>query len=123
MPSFTVYEDEDTRAFLDLYGTTDGHTLVVHKRHEEKITGYTADELTAVFATVAKVARALEAEFATSILSIGINHGEPAGVHHMHVHLMPRFEGDGGGIMQSLPGKKRTQEIETVAKNLRKRFG
>ena len=53
-----------------------------------------------------KVAAAIEATFATKILSVGINHGEPKGVKHLHVHVLPRFEGDGGGIMQSLPGKK-----------------
>ena len=52
------------------------------------------------------MSRALEKAFDTKILSIGINHGEPKGVSHMHVHIMPRFEGDGGGIIQSLPNKK-----------------
>ena len=123
MPSYTVYEDKETRAFLDLYGVTDGHTLVIHKRHEEKITGYTERELGMVFATVAKVARALEEEFATTILSLGINHGEPAGVHHMHVHCLPRFAGDGGGIMQTLPGKKPREEVAKVAQRIKIRMG
>ena len=104
VPSHRVYEDKDTFAFLDIFGATDGHVLVVHKRHEEKITKYKTDEVTAIFIAVQKVARAVENAFHTDILSIGINHGEPAGVHHAHVHIMPRFEGDGGGIMQTLPG-------------------
>lgn len=123
MPSYTVYEDTKTRAFLDISPATDGHAMVVHKRHEEKITGYTKEELGAVFATVAKVARALEEEFGTPILSIGINHGEPAGVHHMHVHLLPRYEGDRGGIMQTLPEKKPHEDVARVAKRIREKLG
>jgi len=106
IPSYTVYEDEYTRAFLDIFGATDGYTMVVHKRHEETIIGYTEKEVADVFITVKKVTTAIEKAFSTNILSIGINHGEPQGVSHMHVHIMPRFEGDGGGIIQSLPNKK-----------------
>ena len=123
IPSYTVYEDEHTCALLDIFGATDGHTIVVHKRHEETIVGYTEQEVAEVFATVKKVATAIERAFDTKILSIGINHGEPAGVHHMHVHIMPRFEGDGGGIIQQLPKKKLAEKdfgkiVEKIKKNL-----
>ncbi len=121
-PSYTVYEDKATRAFLDVFPATDGHVLVMHKRHEEKITGYVTEELGAIFATVQKVARALEQEFGTTILSIGINHGEPTGMHHMHVHLLPRFPGDGGGIMQTLPGKKSQEDVKKVAQRIREKM-
>lgn len=124
IPSYTVLEDEKTLAFLDIFGATDGHVMVVHKRHEETILGYTEQEVAEAFATVKKVATAIERAFNTKILSIGINHGEPEGVHHMHVHIMPRFEGDGGGIMQSLPNKKLTEKdfgkiVEKIKESLK----
>lgn len=120
IPSYTVYEDDNTRAFLDIYGATDGHVLVVYKRHEEKLTGYKREEITALFSTVQKIAQAVEKAFDTTILSIGINHGEPKGVHHTHVHVMPRFEGDGGGIMQSLPGRKlQNKDFDSVARKIK----
>lgn len=106
IPSYTVYEDADTRAFLDIFGATDGHTMVVLKKHGETILSYTPDELKQLWTSVQKVAAAVEKAFGTKILSIGINHGEPRGVKHLHVHIMPRFEGDGGGIMQTLPNRK-----------------
>lgn len=122
MPSHTIYEDAATRAFLDIFPATDGHVMVIHKRHEEKITGYGKEELAAVFATVARVAKGLEEEFKTAILSIGINHGEPEGVHHMHVHLMPRFADDGGGIIQSLPAKKAEKDVAITAQKLKEKI-
>lgn len=118
MPSYKVFENDHTLAFLDIFGATDGHTVVVHKRHEEKITGYTKEELADVFATVQKVAAAMEKAFDTNILSIGINHGEPNGVHHAHVHVIPRFGGDGGGIIQSLPNRKPKEDLGAVRKKI-----
>lgn len=116
IPSYTVYEDADTRSFLDIFGATDGHTMVILKKHGATIHDYTQDELGLLWATAKKVAVAIEKAYDTHILSIGINHGEPQGVKHLHVHIMPRFEGDGGGIMQSLPGKPlRNKDFVSVA--------
>ncbi len=119
IPSYTVYENGTTRAFLDIIPSTDGHVLVVHKRHEEKLTGYTAKELGELFVSVQKVARALEKTYGTSVLSIGLNHGEEKGVHHTHVHVIPRFKGDGGGIMQTLPAVRSKEELSVVLKNIK----
>lgn len=121
MPSYKVYEDEHTLAFLDIFGATDGHTVVIHKRHEVKIFGYKAKEIQDIFLTVQKVTGFIEKVYITTYVSIGINHGEPSGVKHFHVHIMPRFEGDGGGIMQSLPAKKLTDKnFVNVAEKIRK---
>ncbi len=123
IPSYTVYEDADTKAFLDIFGATDGHTMVILKKHGETIHAYDAEELKKLWSTVQKVAAAVERAFDTTILSIGINHGEPAGVKHLHVHIMPRFEGDGGGIMQSLPGKKLTnKDFSGVAEKIKSKL-
>lgn len=119
IPSYTVYEDTHTRAFLDIYGATDGHTMVVLKKHGESILSYTSKELEVLWASVQKVARAIEQAYGTKILSIGINHGEPQGVKHLHIHILPRYDGDGGGIMQSLPGSKLTdKDFISVAKKI-----
>lgn len=121
IPSYTVYEDADTKAFLDIFGATDGHTMVIVKKHGETILDYSSDDMKLLWMSVQTVAGAIEKAFNTKILSIGINHGEPQGVKHLHVHILPRFEGDGGGIMQSLPGRKlenkNFQEVTEKIKN------
>jgi histidine triad (HIT) family protein len=120
IPSYTVYEDSDTRAFLDIYGATDGHAMVILKKHGETIHDYSTSELGVLWASVQKVASGIEKAFRTVILSIGINHNEPKGVHHLHVHIMPRFPNDGGGIMQSLPGRKLTdKDFDAVARKIK----
>lgn len=121
VPSYTVYEDVDTKAFLDIFGATDGHVMVIPKKHGETILDFSPEEVATVFKSVQKVAAAVEKAYNTKILSIGINHGEPAGVKHLHVHIMPRFEGDKGGIMQSLPGRKLTdKDFSKVAASIQK---
>src|SRR3989344_2391972 len=120
IPSYTVYEDEHTRAFLDIYGATDGHVMVIPKKHSQTVVDTDESQVQAVFVAVKKVAAAIEKAYKTKILSIGINNGEPAGVKHLHVHIMPRYEGDGGGIIQSLPGSKLTDKnFAAVAQKLR----
>ena len=124
LPSYPVFEDDETFAFLDIFGATDGHTVVIPKRHGPTLLEYSEDELKAVMATVKKVAAAIEEAYGTKILSIGINHGEPQGVKHLHVHIMPRFEGDQGGIMQSLPGKPLTnKDFTSVAGTIKSHIG
>ena len=121
IPSYTVYEDAETRAFLDIFGATDGHTMVILKKHGETIHSYSPDELKNLWATVQKVAAAIEKSYNTTILSIGINHGEPKGVRHLHVHILPRYEDDGGGIMQTLTGKKLVdKDFPAVAEKIKK---
>lgn len=110
IPSYIVYEDSGTVAFLDIFPATDGHIVVIPKRHAETIQSYSKNEIADVFLTVQKISAAVEKVFDTKILSIGINHGEPAGVHHLHVHIIPRYEGDGGGIIQTLAGRKPTEK-------------
>ena len=120
IPSYTLYEDDDTKSFLDIFGATDGHTMVILKKHGVTIHDYTPQELGKLWASVQKVSTAIEKTFHTSILSIGINHGEPLGVKHLHVHIMPRFDGDGGGIIQSLPGKPlENKDFNSVANTIK----
>lgn len=124
LPSHTIYEDADTKSFLDIFGATDGHAMVILKKHGVTIHDYTQDELGKLWTTAQKVSKAIEIAFHTTYLSIGINHGEPNGVKHLHVHIMPRFEGDGGGIIQSLPGKKlENKNFSEVAETIRQCIG
>lgn len=124
MPSYPVYEDAHTFAFIDIFGATDGHVCVIHKRHEPKMTGLSDAEVGDLFVAVKRVAQGIERAYGTGILTIGINHGEPKGVPHIHVHIMPRYEGDGGGIIQSLPGKKLTnKDFAAVASMIQSHIG
>jgi len=96
-PASRVYEDEHTLAFMDLQQATEGHVLVIPKRHVENI--YELDEETTarLFHSVVRVARAMRASLQPLGLNLWQANGRAAGqsVFHAHVHLLPRREGDG----------------------------
>jgi histidine triad (HIT) family protein len=101
LPSFKVYEDEKTLAFLDIHPVNAGHTLVVPKNHSTNIFDISPDDWTAVAETVRILAIAIEKAVAADGVNIAMNNREHAGqvVHHPHVHIIPRFKGDGIKLM------------------------
>ncbi len=120
VPSYTVFDDEMTRAFLDIMPSAPGHTMVVHRRHADKVFDYTKKELGEIMQTVSLVATGLEKTFNTKILSIGINHGESSGVPHLHIHIIPRTANDLGGVMQSLVKIPLNETLDEIAENIKK---
>lgn len=97
IPSYTVYQDNDTLAFLDINPNTQGHTLVIPKKHAATITDLDDKDIASVFRTVRKVVSGLQAAINPEGFNLVVNHGEMAGqvIHHFHCHVIPRNTGDG----------------------------
>ncbi|MCT4378678.1 HIT family protein [Leuconostoc falkenbergense] len=97
IPSYTVYEDEDVLAFLDISQVTPGHTLLVPKADVADIFDYTDDIAKKVLLKLPVVAAAVKASN-PDITGINIqsNNGVSAGqtVRHSHWHIIPRFDND-----------------------------
>jgi histidine triad (HIT) family protein len=119
-PSYTVFEDEYTQAFLDIFPSTSGHVVVILKKHGWAITDYTQEELGFLMGTVQKVVRALTQVYKTDVFTIGINHKEEHGVHHLHIHVLPRFPDDGGSVIQSVVTKDNTASLTDIASKIKK---
>jgi histidine triad (HIT) family protein len=119
-PSYTVYEDEFTRAFLDIFPSTTGHVVVILKKHGWTILDYTPEELSHLMASVQKVVRALTLVYTTEVFTLGVNHKEEQGVHHLHVHVLPRFPEDGGGVIQSIVETEVKEPLPTIAQKIKK---
>ena len=94
IPSFTIYEDENIKAFLDISQTTPGHTLVIPKKHVADIFEYDQALASAVFAKIPMIASAIKASN-PDIQGMNIinNNGVIAyqSVFHSHFHLIPRY--------------------------------
>jgi diadenosine tetraphosphate (Ap4A) HIT family hydrolase len=95
-PSRKWAEEEHAIAVPDAYPVTNGHTLVVPRRHVSSIYELTADEQSAVWSFVAEVRKRLLNELKPDAFNIGVNDGIAAGqtVEHAHVHIIPRRKGD-----------------------------
>jgi histidine triad (HIT) family protein len=95
MPSEKIYEDEHTIAFMDIMPRGDGHCLVLPKAPSRNILDVEPQDLARVMETVQKLARAVLAAFDADGVTVQ-QFNEPAGgqvVFHLHVHVIPRFEG------------------------------
>ena len=95
LPCQKLYEDADTFAFMDIMPRGDGHCLVIPKTPSRNILDVEPESLTAVMRTTQKLARAVVKAFGADGVTIQ-QFNEPAGgqvVFHLHVHIIPRFEG------------------------------
>jgi len=104
IPSYTVYEDETTYAFLDANPLAPGHTLVIPKRPYERLDDMPADVSADVFGVLSSIVPAVEAAVDAPASTVAVNNGEEAGqeVPHVHWHIIPRFEDDGAGPIHAL---------------------
>jgi len=104
IPSRTVYEDDDVLAFLDVNPLAPGHTLVIPKDHHETLTELPEDEGDAVFSALHRLAPAVEVAVDAPASTVAFNNGEAAGqeVPHVHGHIVPRFDDDGGRPIHAL---------------------
>ena len=102
IPSYTIYEDNVVKAFLDISQTTPGHTLVIPKKHVPNIYAYSAKYAGEVFARIPMIARAIKATNPKiKGLNILNNNGKIASqsVFHSHFHLIPRYTDHDGFSM------------------------
>ena len=97
IPSTIIDQNELAFAFLDIHPGNPGHTLVVPKRHAENIFETSAEEWAAMSALVHTLSKAIEKATGAHGLNIKMNNREPGGqeVMHAHVHIVPRYKGDG----------------------------
>jgi len=109
-----VLENDLAYAMLDKHPVTEGHTLIIPKRHIETYFEMTEEENNAVFELVKIRRKQLKEEDSTiSGFNVGINNGVSAGqtVMHCHIHLIPRRKGDvsepEGGVRGVLPSKQK----------------
>jgi len=80
----------------DAYPVSIGHSLVIPRRHVGSWFETTEKERNAILALIDEAKAMIDAELAPNSYNIGINDGPAAGqtVPHLHMHLIPRFQGD-----------------------------
>ena len=111
-PESVVASNSLAVAFRDRYPVTEGHTLVVPRRHVTDFFDMTTAEVSAVLQLAGDQRLQLQADDRTiQGFNIGVNIGQASGqtISHCHLHLIPRRSGDvedpRGGIRHVIPGK------------------
>lgn len=113
-PSQRVYEDERYIAFLDINPINFGHTLIIPRKHYENVEATPEGVLADMIKLAKKIGPAIVKAMGADGYNIKINDGRAAGqeIDHIHIHVIPRLEGDG---VYRLPARDRYPEGEMGA--------
>ncbi|HUD91952.1 HIT family protein [Sphingobium sp.] len=126
IPSTKLYEDDTTFAFLDIMPQTRGHALVISKWSKARNLLEIEDEaLAQVMATTKKVATAIRKAIDPDGIQIAQFNGAPAGqtIFHLHVHILPRWEGDPKGFAVHGHGAQADgAQLQALAEEIRAQF-
>ena len=95
--SWTVYEDDFVKAFFDVNPASEGHTLIIPKKHYETIYAIPDRELKRIIVVAKKLAKIYRKALGVNAINILHASGKEAQqtVPHFHLHLVPRRKDDG----------------------------
>jgi diadenosine tetraphosphate (Ap4A) HIT family hydrolase len=108
-----IYQDDTWIAIYDNYPVSQGHVLLIPKRHVETFFNLNMIELGSLGVTIGIIKMILDKKFHPDGYNIGANCGEAAGqtVMHCHIHIIPRYKGDmdnpRGGVRGCIPEKQK----------------
>lgn len=114
-----IYEDEMVLAFMDMEPINEGHILLVTKEHYLDADEIPDEILAHLMIVAKKIISVLKEIYKPDGYSIMQNGGMFNDVGHYHMHLFPRYKGDGFGWLSSDDKKEVNAEI---AKNIRDRM-
>ena len=124
IPSYKIYEDEKTLAFLDISPSAPGHTLIIPKAHVTRVEDLSEEDAEALFNILHLLVGGIQDAMEASSSTIGINNGPESGqeVPHVHIHVIPRTRGDRGRIIQGLVqsmDRPSAEEMLRIAERIR----
>ena len=120
IPATKVYEDEVVVAFLDIGPVSDGHTLVMPRKHVEQVHSCPPELLGEIWTRLGKIAGVVSSVMGADGYNVLCNNGRAAGqiVDHLHFHIVPRKTGD--GVFAQWPSYKYAQgKAETIAAKIK----
>ena len=125
IPSHCVAQGESWYAFLDIFPRREGHTLVIPRKAVQRLSDLNSQELSGLMEGITEVQQRLGAHFSTTDFTVCLHDGPLAGqeVPHVHFHVLPRTQGDGGGTLVSMwpptaPSEPDHQSLASLATSL-----
>lgn len=105
-----IASDPLAYAIRDVFPVSRGHALIIPRRHVADFFEATPEEIAALFRLLGVCKNDLDRQNTPDGYNVGVNIGRAAGqtVFHLHIHLIPRYEGDckepTGGVRNVIPG-------------------
>jgi histidine triad (HIT) family protein len=120
IPSVKVYEDDRTFAFMDINPLNEGHLLIIPKTHAATIHEMSEADFAAVMSVTHKLAAAVKKTLNPDGINLMQLNGEAANqvVPHLHVHIVPRWSGDGLAICKWDPSAGDMARIKAVGEQI-----
>ena len=121
IPAKILVETESCIGFLDAFPLAEGHTLVIPKKHYEKLQDLPSDINSEVFSIVNSLISKVDS--LTGATLVAIHNGKDSGqeIPHLHIHLIPRSKDDSAGAVHSMFSKKpelTESEIDELCRKL-----
>ena len=117
IPCFKFYENDDVLAFLDINPDTDGHTLIIPKKHFTDLDDIDLKTLESINKASKEIKKMLEEKLGCIGISLLQNNGSCQEVKHYHLHLKPFYEGIKTIEMKKYPeNKKDPKEVYDILK-------
>ena len=92
IPSYTIYEDEYVKVFLDINPQVVGHMLIIPKKHFTNIDDIDMETLNHIFETAKKMHTLLKEKLDIDGMCMAQNNGVLQEVKHYHLHIKPHYE-------------------------------
>lgn len=119
IPSKTLYEDGQFRVILDLAPATKGHALIIPKEHYANLYEIPQETAEGVMNLAKTMAEKMTEKLGADGFNLVQNNGEAAGqsVMHFHMHLIPRYNGDGQQLFHEQPTASQ-DELEEIKRQI-----
>ena len=117
IPSYTLYEDDIVKVFLDIEPNTNGHMLIIPKEHYLDITDIDDEVMKHIVKVQKDMYKLVVEKLGAKGCTFAQNNGIAQEVKHYHMHLMPRYENDG---WKNLYDKEQLKEVEEIFDILKK---
>jgi len=121
VPAYKAYEDKEFLVFLDIHPHALGHTVIIPKKHAVTIFDLNDSEAKSLMMLIKKVMHLISDKLKPDGFNVGWNHNSAGGqvIPHLHIHIFPRYQNDGGGSIHSIiknPGNRSVEEVGKLFK-------
>ncbi len=124
IPCVRVFEDDTTLAFMDIAPLNKGHLLVIPKKHFDNVLEIDEESYGHLFSVICRIAKAVGAGLSPQGMNVLQLNGKAANqvVPHLHIHIVPRWVGDGLTISAWEPISGDMKEISGTAETIKSRL-
>jgi ATP adenylyltransferase len=123
--NLVVYRSKSCFVLLNRFPYNSGHSLVLPYRAVADLNQLSADESTDLWQTTTLTVNALKKSFSPQGFNIGVNLGSCAGAgipNHLHVHIVPRWNGDANFMTATAETRIHPSELTTVYAQMKSAF-